>query len=706
MAMAGLLIASCGDDSKDEPVTPVGPTTVAVTGVSVSKTTVTLVEGNAETVTATVSPENASDQSVSWKSSDESVATVSNGKITAQKPGTATITVTTADGGKSASVSVTITESELTAQRKVLEDIFNLMEGSKWTNNENWKTDAPLSEWYGVTMEGDHVIGLNLSGNNLGGTLPDILADLPYLKTLVLSDNHIQGEIPASWGKGAETRSTGDETITRAETTVVVRMAVLMILDLSGNNLSGSIPEEIGNLTSLTNLNLDGNNLTGTLPESIVNLTSMVSLSFSGNRLSGLISVVIQKSEMWMGLNEEPDLTQQDGYELEKEIEITSPVTNVTLSAETLELTVGETASLTATLVPSDATLKVVSWTSSDTSVVTITDGAITAVSPGTAVITVTTKDGNKTATCSITVKAPVVAVTGVTLNKTTLTLAKGNSESLTAAIAPDNATDKEVTWSSSRTSVATVDASGKVTAVAAGTATITVSTNDGSKKATCEVTVNVPVTGVTLDNTTLTITVGGTSTLTANVAPNDATDKDVTWSSSDSSVATVNTNGVITAVAAGKATVTVTTKDGNKTATCVVTVEAAAEPAPTPSDPTPSDPTPSDPTPTTIAVTGVILNNSVLNIEVGATSALNATIAPADATNQNVTWSSSDERVATVVNGVITAVAVGEATITVTTSDGNFTDTCKVTVSAKTQVTNGDNPEGFNKDDDGNWDN
>ncbi|MGE5398584.1 MAG: Ig-like domain-containing protein, partial [Chitinophagales bacterium] len=161
-------------------------------------------------------------------------------------------------------------------------------------------------------------------------------------------------------------------------------------------------------------------------------------------------------------------------------------------------------------------------------------------------------------------------AVTGVTLDKDTLTLNPGGSDTLTAAVLPVNAANQNVTWNSSDTNVATV-ANGVVTAVAGGTATITVTTEDGGFTDTCNVTVNVPVTGVTLDKETMTLTAGGaTGTLTATVAPADATDKSVNWGSSDTSVATV-ANGVVTPVAAGSATITVTTVDGGYTDTCAV---------------------------------------------------------------------------------------------------------------------------------------
>ena len=167
------------------------------------------------------------------------------------------------------------------------------------------------------------------------------------------------------------------------------------------------------------------------------------------------------------------------------------PVTGVTLSQTELSLTEGNTAQLTATVKPDDATNKNVTWSSDDTSVATVdATGQVTAVSAGTATITVTTVDGGYKDTCQVTETAALVPVSGVTLNKDSLALGVGDTETLTATVAPANATNQNVTWASSDPSVATVDAAGKVTAVAPGTATITATTVDGGKTAACTVTV------------------------------------------------------------------------------------------------------------------------------------------------------------------------------------------------------------------------
>ena len=172
--------------------------------------------------------------------------------------------------------------------------------------------------------------------------------------------------------------------------------------------------------------------------------------------------------------------------------------------------------------------------------------------------------------------------VTGVTLSQSSLSLTKGNSASLTAAVSPDDADDKSVTWTSSSPQTAKVDANGRVTAVAAGTAVITVTTSDGGYTATCRVGVSEEdkkVTGVTISKTSLTMEAGQTQTLTAAVAPTDAKDRSVTWASSNAAVASVDSNGRVTALSAGAAEITVKTADGGFTAECRVIVKGTATP-------------------------------------------------------------------------------------------------------------------------------
>ena len=248
-------------------------------------------------------------------------------------------------------------------------------------------------------------------------------------------------------------------------------------------------------------------------------------------------------------------------------------VESVTLDKETLELTEGESVTLKATVTPDNATNKTVTWTSSNASVASVdASGKVTAVAAGSA--TITAKAGDKTATCAVTVKKKVVAVESVTLDQDSITLMIGENCTLKATVSPDNATDKTVSWTSSDASVASVDASGKVTAVKVGTATITAKAGD--KSATCAVTVEpVPVESITLSQTKATLKVGETLTLTATVNPSNATDKTVTWYSSDTEVATVDASGKVTALQPGL--VSICALAGGFTAQCEVTVSPPA---------------------------------------------------------------------------------------------------------------------------------
>ena len=160
--------------------------------------------------------------------------------------------------------------------------------------------------------------------------------------------------------------------------------------------------------------------------------------------------------------------------------------------------------------------------------------------------------------------------MTSITLNKTSASLKAGETVTLTATVNPSDATDKTVTWTTSDATVATVN-NGVVTAKKVGAATITAKAGD--KTATCTITVvATPVTSVTLNKTSAQLKAGESVTLTATVNPSDATDKTITWSTTDATVATVS-NGVVTAKKVG--TATITAKAGDKTATCAITVTA-----------------------------------------------------------------------------------------------------------------------------------
>ena len=264
-------------------------------------------------------------------------------------------------------------------------------------------------------------------------------------------------------------------------------------------------------------------------------------------------------------------------------ITVEDPIINVTgikLSINQKTIKENEVFNLVATVMPENATNKKVIWTSSNVNVAKVENGVVTGLKAGIAVITATTEDGNKTATCNIVVDNPTVNVTEVKISANQKTIKENETFKLNATVMPENATNKNVTWTSSNVSVATVN-NGEVKGISKGTAQITVMTEDGSKKATCVVTVEkekneeVKVTGIELDKKELTMQVEDTTNLVATIKPNNSTNKEVKWETSNEKVAEVTEEGIITAVSEGTATIKVTTKDGNYIATCKITVTA-----------------------------------------------------------------------------------------------------------------------------------
>lgn len=483
----------------------------------------------------------------------------------------------------------------------------------------------------------------------------------------------------------------------------------------------------------------------------------------------------------------------------------TVPVSGVTITPATVTLSPAATQQLTATVSPTNATNKSVTWISNNPGIATVNaSGLVTAVASGTAIITATTVDGKKTNTSTITVSASSIPVSTAAISPSTIPLTTGATHQLSAAITPLNATNKSVTWQSSNTGVATITATGLVTAKGAGSCTITLTTVDGSKTSTALVAVNstpigggieidnakqgtavnqfnytgpgwthgtnasssylyetvsysstksdlttvsfvgnkvefytskaphhgiaavsvdngpetyvdlysatrqnfvaaynsiltqgahtikirvtgtknsastgtfvivdyikvysststTPVTGITIAPSTTSLAAGSSYTLVPTISPATATNKGVTWSSNNTAIATVGTDGKVTAVAAGTATITAKSADGGMTSTSVVTVYTPAS--------------------------GVTITPSTLVLNAGATSTLSSALIPVNTTNKAMNWSSSNNGIATVTaNGLVTAVAAGTATITLTI-DGGKTATMTVTVNPTTSM-------------------
>ena len=348
------------------------------------------------------------------------------------------------------------------------------------------------------------------------------------------------------------------------------------------------------------------------------------------------------------------------------------PVKLVTLDLSELALLKGGSETLHASVTPSNATQKKVYFVSSDTSVARVNNaGRVVAKGVGTAKIYAYAADSvANRAVCTVTVTEPTVTpiievpVTGVSLDRTSLELEEGAAaEQLKATITPADASYPAVTWESSDVSVATVE-NGLVTPIKAGKADITVTTADGGYKAVCSVTVKakyVPVEKVILAPE-MTLKAGETTEpLVMAVLPSNATNQAVVWESSDEDIATVSANGEVHAVKSGRATVTVTTVDGQKTATCSVIVEAGGA----------------------VSVTGIEVTPKTGDLVVGGQALqLNAEVTPSNATDKSVVWASSNPQVASVsrTGGLVSLLKKGTAIIYAESANG-IRDWCEVTV-------------------------
>lgn len=245
-------------------------------------------------------------------------------------------------------------------------------------------------------------------------------------------------------------------------------------------------------------------------------------------------------------------------------------VSDIKLSSTSLLMIEGETLPVVATVLPANADNKTVYWATDNPSVATVSGGTVTAVKAGNAVITATTEDGGRTATCRIEVQSPYIAVKTLSFEKTEIELGIGDEFGLQVIVLPENATNKDVIWSSSNPSVATVDQDGKVKGNKAGEASITVTTANGVIEGTCRV----YVVSIALDRSTLLTHVGGSKNLKASVRPSSVEAKGVIWGSSDASIATVDRNGRVTGLREGTATISATTQNGRWTASCLLTVK------------------------------------------------------------------------------------------------------------------------------------
>jgi len=737
-----------------------GGPTVPVTGISVSPTSLNLTAGGvAGSLTATVTPANASNKSVLWQSSNPTIANVSNGTVTPLSAGSVDVTVTTADGGFSAvctvnvaAAAVPVTGVNLSPANLTLNvggspgvlsaTVLPVNASNKmlsWSSSDPTVASVsggivtPVSTGYAVvtvtTAEGGFTASSQIT------VLP---SSGPYIKV----DSAVIHEAAAN-----------DGSITEKQYLTLFNGYFndnIYSADVSINNLPPGLAYSIQQVAGSMGTRLEIRFLSKATHHENINDVAAASIKIRAEKIVGA----------------EQDVTSEP-FAFDFNDAVYVPVSGISLSPASLTVNLGANANLTAAISPVNASNKAVNWVSADPAIATVSaTGQVKGIAIGKTVITATTADGGFSATAAVEVKSSAlpllpaiywcqvrwlngdplneglikafvlsiqrgqldvsqaaagnplvvsgdssttnrtvvfkviyngkeylaspnqgvawhsgeeisgliliidqpsagVPVTGVSLNRSSCSLDQGASISLQATVLPLDATDQRVNWSSSNPAVAAVSGSGVVSANAPGQAVITATTVDGGFTAVCTVEVLVPVVNVTsvqLNRGFISLFPGGSEQLTVTIYPANATNQAVQWASSQPTIAAVDQNGLISALSPGNCTVSVTTVDGGKFASCAVTVLTNEVP-----------------------VTSVILDRtSIVGIEGDPPVQLHEQVLPANASNKAVTWQSSNPAVASVSAGLVSLHQPGMAVITVTTQDGAKTASCTVQVNAK----------------------
>ena len=616
-----------------------------LTGIELDKQSLSLIKGNSGTLKATLSPKGISEEDsvIEWVSSDESVASVTqDGLVSALKSGTCTVTVYSKDRKFSSKCNVSVTNP--------VKSFALAPSANEIYENETYQLSATEI----IPADADAATYIWESSDKTVATV---------------SSAGLVTALKA--GKATITAKVKDNESVKASAKVEVKCHVSGIsadksqLELTvGETESGikvTVNPDRANDKAFTATSSDGSIAEVTIGQ------------------DGTISIHALKS----GQAQITLKSKDQGKETVIKVNVTDPipVSEVVISRKSITIIEGKSDTLTAKAMPANAQDKGLVWESSDESVVKVVDGRISAIKPGTATIIVSSiSNSGASASCTVTVNPAPVPVTSLTPTSNSITMTEGTNRKVSITVAPSNATDKSLSWSSSNTKVATVLADGQINAIAPGTATITAKANDGSNKS-CSISVtvisstpsptDVHVRSVKILDDIRTLYVGESIILHAIITPADATDKGVSWSLSTSSVDIVNARcgkttsnaveGIITGRKAGSARITVNCNDKyggiTRSATIMMTVLPRE--------------------------TAITLSATSLTMKPGEQFSLNATVKPASVAEKGLTWSSSAADVAKVdASGNITALKVGTATISVKTKDG-VVASCTVKVSS-----------------------
>ena len=705
------------------------------TGVSVSPATGALMLGDASAsndycyLYATVTPADASNPSIQWTSSDPGVATVTPyGRVNALKAGTAIITATTQDGGFEAQAVVTVLQDATGVTLSQDEAVLVLGTG------DPADTVLPLyaaiqpedATETALTWGSDNTAAATVDANGVVTAVGIGAANITVttansLHNAVCAVRVYQAATGVSVSPGSGTLILGDEyavndsiTLTASVTPASAYRQVTWESnhpEIASVDASGVVRAQQAGLATITATTVQGG-YTASVPVTVIEHVTGLSVSPATATLvlgdadvsndAAQLSAAVEpatatlQTVQWASSDTavatvdaagkvtgigrgEARITATSvdgGYTAGCTVTVVQRVTGITIHPTTLTLYLGvdltqASKALTAAVEPANANNQAIRWESSDPGVAALNMGMVTGRKAGTATITVTSEDGEYTASCAVRV---IQEVTQLSVTPASATLVLGGATpgldtlTLQTDVWPETADDKTVTFFSRNPDIATVSAAGVVTAVKAGTATIVASAVSGLCSGMCTVTVEQRVTGVSLTPSAATLILddgnpaNDTVSLTPAVTPANATNPAVTYASSNPSAVSVSASGVAKALRAGTATVTATTADGGHTASCAITVQQRT--------------------------IGIALKPQQATLTLGDEDTQNdfaqltEAVLPGDADNQAVTWATSDPAVAFVdANGQVRALKKGTATITATSADGSYQAACTVTV-------------------------
>ena len=483
-------------------------------------------------INATIEP-NTSEETLIWVSSNSKVATVDqNGLVTGKSHGTVTITATGRDSMVANSVKVTVQTAPKSISLNITEKTIDLSTDAKSFQLTGTISPSTANVYLEQTWTSDNTSVANVDNNGRVTALKN--------------------------GDAIITVSTGNGKIATCKVKVVTSpTGIALDKNRATVNLSGTKTVD----------------LTATLTPKTANIYD--DLQWSSDSASAKVEKTGKYTARVTGVsngNAKITVSTGNGYKAECIVTVETKIIGITVSPNETEVEVGSTVTLTATKKPSIGSTEGLVWSSSNNGVAKVNDdGVVTGIAQGTVTITIKSSSGLVKTKAKVTV---VQSPTGITLdkNKVALDMSGTKTTKLNATIQPSNANrNTGITWNSSNTGVATVDQSGNVTAKANGMTTITATTQNG-KSASCTVTVTTAITSLTVSPTSKTLKTGETVQLTATKNPSTATEG-ITWTSSNSSVATVNQNGLVTAKGSGTATITVKSSTGGKSATAKITV-------------------------------------------------------------------------------------------------------------------------------------